>query len=110
MDINSTTASQNIARTQAKPVQRNEGQQAAGQTQGAAGAVSVSVTGESRQASELGESVNDNLSGEEALALAGSIAEQLATANLQWRWSEWGSRRRVLSVMDGRAGGPPSRV
>ena len=78
MDINSTTASQNIARTQAKPVQRNEGQQAAGQTQGAAGAVSVSVTGESRQASELGESVNDNLSGEEALALAGSIAEQLA--------------------------------
>ncbi|WP_028465306.1 hypothetical protein [Nisaea denitrificans] len=78
MDIKSTVASQSIASTQAKPVQRNDGPQAPGQPQGTAGAVSVSVPGESQKASELGESVNDNLSSEDALALAGSIAEQLA--------------------------------
>ncbi|MEO9899280.1 hypothetical protein [Nisaea sp.] len=78
MDIKSTIASQTIASTQAKPVQRNEGSQAPGQSQPSAGAVSVSVTGESRQSAELGEGVNDNLSREDALALAGNIAEQLA--------------------------------
>ncbi|WP_193171027.1 hypothetical protein [Nisaea nitritireducens] len=78
MDIKSTIASQNIARTQTQSVQRNTGSQAPGQPQGTGGAVSVSVPGESQKTSELGENVNDNLSSEDALALAGNIAEQLA--------------------------------
>ena len=78
MDIKSTIASQNTARTQAQPVQRNTGSQAPGQPQGTAGAVSVSVPGESGKTSELGENVNDNLSREDAHSLAGNIAEQLA--------------------------------
>lgn len=78
MDIKSTVASQTIASTQVKPVQRNDGPQAPGQSQGTAGAVSVSVPGESQKASELGESVNDNLSSEDALELAANIAGQLA--------------------------------
>ncbi|MEQ8334445.1 hypothetical protein [Nisaea sp.] len=78
MDVKSTVASANIARTQAPSTRKPEDAQGPGQAPGSAGAVSVSVTGESRQAAALGESVNDNLSSADALALAGSVAEQLA--------------------------------
>tara|TARA_R110002012_G_scaffold252860_1_gene431813 strand:+ start:3435 stop:3740 length:306 start_codon:yes stop_codon:yes gene_type:complete len=78
MDVKSTVASTNIARTQTPSTRKPEDAQTSGQAPGTTGAVSVSVTGESRQASALGGGVNDNLSSEEALALAGSIAEQLA--------------------------------
>lgn len=79
MDIKSTVASQTLATTRANPAQRNEGQQTPDRTQSPIGAVSVSVSAESLQASETSEGVNDNLSREDALALAGSISGQLAS-------------------------------
>lgn len=78
MDIKSTLASQNVARTQTPPARRIDGADAPGQTQGGQGAVSVSLSNASRAAAEIGEGVNDNLSRDDALALAASIGEQLA--------------------------------
>ncbi|WP_420405372.1 hypothetical protein [Nisaea sp.] len=78
MDIKSTLASQNVARTQTTPAKRTDGPQGPGQTEGAQGAVSVSVSGGARGAASVAESVNDNLSREDALALAGAVSEELA--------------------------------
>jgi hypothetical protein len=79
MDIKSTLASQNVARTQTTPAKRTDGPQGPAQSQGAQGAVSVSVSGGARGASSVAESVNDNLSREDALALASAVADELAT-------------------------------
>ncbi|UUX49721.1 hypothetical protein NUH88_20270 [Nisaea acidiphila] len=78
MDIKSTLASQNVARTQTPPAKRTDGTQGAGPAQGGQGAFSVALSNASRAAAEIGEGVNEDLSREDALALAGSIAEQLA--------------------------------
>jgi len=76
MEIKSTVASQNIARASTQTVQRNNGPQVGAQAESA---VSVSLTGENQKASELGDNVNDSLSSEDALELAGNIASQLAS-------------------------------
>jgi len=77
MDIKSTLASQNVARTQTTPAKRPDGPQGPASAPGAQSAVSVSVTGNASASSPIGESVNDNLSREDALALAGAVAEEL---------------------------------
>ena len=80
MDIKGTVASQTIASSQAQPVQRNNGPRAEVQARDNESAVSVSatLTGENREASDVGERVNDALSRDEARELASAIAGQLA--------------------------------
>lgn len=78
MDIKSTLASQNVARTQTQLAKRADGPQGSGPAQGSQGAFSVALSNASRAAAEIGDGVNGELSREDAVALAGSVAEQLA--------------------------------